>query len=437
MQYLFSYSESDVGSPLLWLGLLLLSIPAPLVAQTVTPDAFVALVARSSPELASLNSRLSAARARADGAGLPPPSVLSAEVEDVPGGLDVTGATVRLAVGRELLTGGRADADRAMAAAAVALAEAEMAEGGQHLAGETLRVLWRLVGSVGTVRLLAAQDSLLAEAEAAVTSRFANASARYVDVLRVRTERLRVQNDMWDALAEERSSRASLVALVGPDAVPEAERMLSALALDTALTSIPIPLRSPSVDSLIAVSGPIRVAEARGRIREAEVAAARAAARVRLTASAGLQRSVENGAGRLGPAAGISVSLPFTAARANRASVGAAELDASAAGDALVSVRARVTGAIIAAAQRYEAARARLDVYDATLLQSARDEREGALGAFRSGDVSLLEFLDFEQALARAEIERLRARVSAAEAHATLIAAGSMREAGSRLEDTP
>ena len=437
MQPLSLHSNAHVASRSLWLGLLLLTFPAPLASQAGTPDDFVALVARTSPELASLRTRLDAARARADAAGLAPPSVLSAEVEDVPGGLDVTRATFRLLVGRELVTGGRGEAARVLAAGEVALAEAEVAKGGQRLAGETHRAVWRLVGWLGTTRRLSAQDSLLAEAEAAVTSRLASASARYVDVLRVRTERLRVQNDRWDALAEERSARASLLGLVGPRAVPDAERMLSALALDTAMSFLPLPVSPPSLDSLIALSGPIRIAEARGRIREAELIVARATTRMRLAVSAGLQRSVENGAGRLGPAAGISVSLPFTAARANRASIRSAELGASAAGDALAAVRGRVTGAIVAAGQRYDATRARLDIYDAALLQSARDEREGALGAFRTGDLSLLEFLDFEQALARAEIEHLRARVSVAEAYSTLIAAGSMGEAEPRLEEMP
>ena len=72
---------------------------------------------------------------------------------------------------------------------------------------------------------------------------------------------------------------------------------------------------------------------------------------------------------------------------------------------------------------RYDAARTRIASFDAALLRGARDERESALGAYRSGELSLLELLDFERALARAEIERLRNRIDAADALADLLGA--------------
>ncbi|HCT57123.1 MAG TPA: hypothetical protein DGD08_07905, partial [Gemmatimonas aurantiaca] len=75
------------------------------------------------------------------------------------------------------------------------------------------------------------------------------------------------------------------------------------------------------------------------------------------------------------------------------------------------------------ARERYSAARERLDAFDAALLRGARDERESALAAYRTGSLSLLELLDFERALSRAEIERIRALVDAADAWADLLGA--------------
>ena len=53
------------------------------------------------------------------------------------------------------------------------------------------------------------------------------------------------------------------------------------------------------------------------------------------------------------------------------------------------------------------------------------EEREAALGAFRAGDFTLLELLDFERALARVDIERARAAMDAAAALADMYAAAA------------
>jgi outer membrane protein TolC len=68
---------------------------------------------------------------------------------------------------------------------------------------------------------------------------------------------------------------------------------------------------------------------------------------------------------------------------------------------------------------------------DAALLRGAREERESALAAYRTGSVSLLELLDFERALARAEIERVHALLEAVDAWADLMGAPGPSEAPS------
>lgn len=75
----------------------------------------------------------------------------------------------------------------------------------------------------------------------------------------------------------------------------------------------------------------------------------------------------------------------------------------------------------MAARTRYEAARERLAAFDAALLRGVRQERETALAAYRSGELSLIELLDFERALARAEVEQRRAHIEAVVALADLI----------------
>jgi cobalt-zinc-cadmium efflux system outer membrane protein len=147
--------------------------------------------------------------------------------------------------------------------------------------------------------------------------------------------------------------------------------------------------------------------------------------RVRFSGSVGAQRRFEGGETSFGPVLGVSLTLPFTAGGANRARAAAAGLATRAAEAERAAVRADVGAALRAALARYEASRERVMAFDVALLQGAREAREGALGAYRTGEMSLIELLDFERALARAEIERLRARADVAEAWATLIEAAN------------
>ena len=79
---------------------------------------------------------------------------------------------------------------------------------------------------------------------------------------------------------------------------------------------------------------------------------------------------------------------------------------------------------LAAARERYESARIRLSAFDAALLRGAREEREAALASFRTGDLSLIELLDFERALARAETSAC-GMLDAADALADLLAGGT------------
>lgn len=409
-----------------------LSAGAPAAAQdrfpvAIAPDQhpLVEAVVRASPELRALRSEAEAARARAAAAGFAPPVVLSGEIEDVPDGYDFAAAAIRLELGREFLTGGRSAAARALAAADVSEAEAALVAAEIRLRARVIRELAGVAGSVGAARRLAAEDSLLIGAEVSLRDRFGVGEARYVDVLRLRTERLRVQTERAEAVAERRGSEAALLGLAGQDA--EVARLLDSVLLRIPAVPADVPLPPPpSPDSLLALSSAVRVVDAAvGRARAA-LDATRADQRPRLAASLGAQRTVrEDGGGAFGPVLGASVTLPFTAGRANEAATRAAEREVAAAEDARAALVARILGALAGGLARYEAARERLAVYDAALLRGAREERESALAAYRTGELSLLEFLDFERALSRAEIDHLRAHADAVQAYAELIAAAA------------
>jgi outer membrane protein TolC len=185
---------------------------------------------------------------------------------------------------------------------------------------------------------------------------------------------------------------------------------------------VPLPA-APSLDSLLAIS-------AATQLGDNDVARATASRRLVIAqqrpvmaASLGVQRfATESGRFSAGPTIGASVSLPFTARRGAQAATTLANREIAAAEARRRASIATVRSDLSAARRRYEAARERLALFDAALLRGAREERESALSAYRGGQLSLIELLDFERALARAELSRLRSRMDAADALADLIA---------------
>ena len=396
-----------------------------------TPDSSALLdaVRRTNPRLVALRAALDAAEARARATGFAPPATLSAEIEEVPRVIDVLGAeSMRLELGREFLTGGRRDARRAVAEQDVRRADLELQLAERRILAHATQLLARAGGTVAIARRLAAEDSLLQTAEEALTPRFAVGDARYVDVLRLRTERLRARSDLAAALSDARVERQRLAALLGgPDTVvaprtPAKIVLLDSLIARQADDSLVIVLPPPpDLDFLVASSAAVRRAAA---VLEQALARRRltlAEQRPRVAASLGAQRFVTESGPTLGATLGASVSLPFTAGRANRLTSAAADGAVVAARIAREAATTEVRAALGSALERYRAAIEQLALFDSSLLQGVREERESALASYRIGELSLIELLDFERALTRAETSRLRSRIVAADALADLL----------------
>ena len=133
-------------------------------------------------------------------AGALGPALLSAEVEEVPDGFDVTEAgSIRLDLSKEVSGGGRRSAAQAQAREAVARARLELFLVERGLLAEAEGRLAHHLGFLAVAERLTAQDSLLAGAEQALTTRFAVGESRYVDVLRLRAERLRTRVEITEA----------------------------------------------------------------------------------------------------------------------------------------------------------------------------------------------------------------------------------------------
>ena len=377
---------------------------------------------------ASLDARranVAASEARSRAAGGVSPVALDAEIEETPRGFDVSRAgSIRVGLSREFLPGGRAAARRRLASADLARARLQLEMTERALASRVDQQLARTAASLRIAGRLAAEDSLFGAAEEALRARFATGDARYVDVLRLRSERLRAQSERAGAVSEARASRRALLGLLtAGDATGHVTSIVDSVlqaevdALDSPLAVV------PAADSLVRLAGELRVAAIDVSRAEAAQAIAKSEQRPSVLASIGAQRfEAEDGDRTLGATLGASITLPFTVRRANEAARAAASHDVAAARAHERAVASEVRAEIAAALDRYEAAREQLNLFDAALLRTAREEREGALASYRAGDLSLLELLDFERALARVEVDRLRNRISAADALAELVA---------------
>ena len=398
------------------------------ISDSAAVGRLAAMIRVANPELASRRASLDAARARLGATGFAGPLTLSGEAEGLPSVVDFRRAqSVRVDLTREFLSGGRRAAQRAVAEADVRQAELEVELAEQVLVARADQLLTSVAGSAAIARRLAAEDSLLSGAEEALRARFTVGDARYVDVLRLRTERLRVQTERAAAVTEVRVGRQSILALVGAGIAGDSAARVGA-AVDSLIVRevaeqprrpLPAP---PPVDALVAASGALRRAETDVTRAEAALRLVRAEQRPVVSASLGVQRFAGEDGYPLGPTLGAAVSLPFTARRANAAAATAAERQIAAARAERAAVLAAVLADVGGSLARYEAARERIAVYNAALFAGAQQERESALASYRSGELTLVELLDFERALARAEVERLRSRIEAADALADLIA---------------
>lgn len=415
---------------------------------TVLPARVRAAIVSASPGLVVRRAEVAAAEARRAAVGFAPAAVLGVETEESRNGRFDRGSA-RVDLSREFLSGARRRSEREVADADVRVARVALASEERRALAAAARALYGAAGWRGITRRLAAQDSLLASAEVSVRARFSVGESRYVDVLRLRTERLRVQTERATAETEAEAAAITLVAIVGGDS---AALRAAINAIDSADASgvrwsgarvVPVVLtlrlpEAPPIDSLVGLAADVQLAEARIAQARAQRQLVLARQRPAFSASLGLQRIGPEGdeGAAFGPVISAGMTLPFTAARANRAGLAAAEQQTAAALAARAATATSVRGALAAARARYEAARRRAATFDATLLQAAREERESALAAYRTTDISLLELLDFERALARAEIERTQATLDALTALAELLSGAPSPVTPSSLSTT-
>ena len=382
-------------------------------------------------ELQSRRRAVDAARALDRATGHAPAANAALSLSDGPN-LSPAAGNAALTVSRDVFLGARLEAARARASVERIAAEQELTARERLLSSQVLVLLAGAASQIRIERRLNRSDRLLEEAETALRARFEVGSARYVDVLRVRTARLEANVRLSTARAEREAAASALTQFIGAADGATVLGLLDSAASDALsaswLTALPVP---QAADTSLALHAEVRaarsdVARAVAAARELEVSR-----RPQLAALAGLQRiGPANGGSGASVLLGLSSSLPFSARRSN-ALAGEASVEAVGASRAeVVAVESAARAEVLQNSARYSAARERLRAFDEALLLAADAEREAALAAFRAGTLSLLELLDFEQALVGVEVERARSLAAAAEAN--LARFGSLYERSGR-----
>lgn len=386
-----------------------------------------------SPSLRAARAALDAATARRRAAGLVPPFTMQAGVSDAPRS-DFSAGNAQVQVGRDLFLEARRDAARRVADVELSATARSLASQLSIVQADVLRALAHFAGARRALHGLVASDELIGNVEAALQARFAAGEARYLDVLRARTERLQLRAEQQSARADADAAFAQLEGLVGRaiDSVT-LSGIVEATAGDRMVPSWSAQLREvPSADSLVRLHPAVLQAEADVQRAEAGLALVAAAQQPQVTAYAGVQHiGRANGGPSQGLIAGMSTSLPFTARASNALGRDAASASVSAAQAAFAAATADTRARLRALTARYTAARAQLALFDGALLTAASSERETALAQYRTGSLPLIELLDFERALLRVRLAQAQAVTAAADAMAALLGAAD-RDGGRR-----
>lgn len=390
-------------------------------AQAVPADSLferhvLPMLRRASPELRARRASSAAAEAQITASTARPPAELSVEVENIPDGLNLRVAQqMRTLVSAPLSRGSRPGAARNAAQARAALAIIESALSERAVTARARRAFNGVLFLRRAAARLAAEDALLAEAQTTLRSRLSVGDARYLDVLRLRTERLRVMGDRSLLVAEARERLSLLLGLLG-DESPRIAALLDDLVAAGAEPAEHVGDAEP--DTTVASAW----LAARMDIAQADRTVLTAERGFFLTGLAGIQRFQNaNNNFTVGPSLAVSMPLPFSAARSTRNIRDAADRSVDAMAADTAALRAGLAAERQAALERLSAARERSAVFSRAVLVAAEGERQAALAGFRNGVITLLELIDFERALSRAELDRLRALLAASDASADLV----------------
>lgn len=370
-------------------------------ADVLSLDSCLAIAAHRSPQVTAADREVEAARARLRQALALEPPTLAYEV----GKLSTTvspqerEASVRLSQGLPLPMQ-RSRAGR-VGRLEVALAEASRESRLLRLRAEVIRAYRRLQADQATLRVLSGLRSTVADLEEATKVRLRAGGARYLDVLRARSERARLENDLVETERAVRNDTQTLNTLL-------ARRADEALEPADSLAFVAL------ADTLPAILA--RARETRPGLRAARLSVERQQAATSLARSARLPTpEVSMGLDRVpgestpGIGGSVALSLPFAPWTDRKARIQESEALRGAAQANLDASERSLDLAIRNAYQEARATAAQVASFERQLLPDVTDAIQSATRGYQFGQVDGLELFETLRTYRSVQLEHIRA----------------------------
>jgi cobalt-zinc-cadmium efflux system outer membrane protein len=227
-----------------------------------------------------------------------------------------------------------------------------------------------------------------------------------IEAARIRVDGLRAANDAGQADTDLTRARHALAALLG------AEAQASAIKAVDAWPDPGMPAALIELDAAIALRPDVRAAEARLRASEAGLRLALSATTRDVTVGMQYKHfpvNPEFGTGS-GSTYGVTVSVPLFIRHEYQGEIRKAEIERSAAVDALEKVRASARSDLDRAWSELTQAGARVARFQGRLLEDARTAAEGVEFAYRQGAVGVADLLDARRTFRATQIDASAAR---------------------------
>lgn len=378
--------------------------PSPARSEGLSLDSCIVRAQTRHPGLRAAEHETEAAKSRLRQAGAFDAPSLSFEAgkRATPVSNEEHETAVRLS--QELGTPGGRGRAQAVARAEVAIFEANRESFALQLRGDVTRAYRRLQTDALTLGVLESLRKTVGDLEKMVNARLRTGRGRYLDVLRARSERARLENDAVDALRALREDQRTLNTLMarGPDEPVEATDSLVFVALTDSLPAI--------LSAALANRPRLRAARLEVARGESQLGLARSGLLPSASVSAGFDRVP--GSDRPGLGGGISLSLPFAPWTDRRARIQEARASKGGAQARLEVAERAVELAIRNAFESARTAERQVEQFDRVLLADASDAIRTATQNYQAGQIDGLELFETLRTFRSIELEYIRALLS-------------------------
>ena len=377
-----------------------LATPSALASAT-TLDSVLAVTMAQNPDLRVADQEILAARARLRQVrALEAPS-LSYEVGKLGLGGDPGEHESAIRLSQPLPFPSQRSRSIRVAEADVSLTTALRESAGLRIRREATRAYRMLQADALNLRALENLRSVAADLEDLVRVRIGTGGARYLDLLRLRAERVRLENDLIESertLVEHRQSLHTLMANQGDDPLVPADSMAFVPLTDSLAPYLAEALRSRPR---------LRAARLELEREHAGIAAAKAGRLPSVEVSAGMDWI----AGVDGPGWGgeVTLQLPFMPWTDRRGRVAEAEADSGGAAAKLTAAERTLEATIRNAFVAVKSAERQLVSFESALLADAEDAMRAATQNYRAGQIDGLELFETLRSYRTIQIEHVRA----------------------------